>query len=318
MSHRSSRSAIFASLLILALPISVTAQEPRQGPPAVPDYSDLEETLKRREAEAAKNRQEAIEVEKKWAEFQGKMRSSFEIINRLDWNEAASRSEKQSAWQRFLRDFAVDNPFATQDDWMRDHGKMRLRFLPLGTPRFYDNQDGTVLDTMAGVLWTLEDSEDRLTWNGAISYCGDLLIETCDDWRLPTIAELETLYDKERPNPPLRETRYDVFELNDTTPITIAFPFQVKDIWFWSNARTGSVLAHVTLLYSQALEGQVWRTMTARKQAPYVFANPTRSIEKCERQLTRLLNRTAMPPVSSSPGSGQSEELRAERNASLP
>jgi hypothetical protein len=75
-------------------------------------------------------------------------------------------------------------------------------------PRFTDNGDGTVEDELTGRTW-LKDVEclgDNVTWESALGAvadlsagvdfsCGGYAPDSFDDWRLPTIHELLSLFD---------------------------------------------------------------------------------------------------------------------------
>jgi formylglycine-generating enzyme required for sulfatase activity len=50
-------------------------------------------------------------------------------------------------------------------------------------------------DSKTGLLWTVEDNGNDLSWNQANNYCESLTLGGHTDWRLPTIDELEGLYD---------------------------------------------------------------------------------------------------------------------------
>ena len=77
----------------------------------------------------------------------------------------------------------------------------------LGAPvfaddRFTDNGDGTVSDHQLGVMWAKTDNQGNINWKQAnlwIKYTfPDTLEKRYDNWRLPTLAELESLYIKEK------------------------------------------------------------------------------------------------------------------------
>jgi hypothetical protein len=77
----------------------------------------------------------------------------------------------------------------------------------LGAPvfaddRFTDNGDGTVSDHQLGVMWAKTDNQGNINWKQAnlwIKYTfPDTLEKKYDNWRLPTLAELESLYIKEK------------------------------------------------------------------------------------------------------------------------
>ena len=61
--------------------------------------------------------------------------------------------------------------------------------------RFVDNGDGTVTDTKTGLMWAQTDSLGHIAWKDAKLYCENIILSTYNDWRMPTIEELETLFD---------------------------------------------------------------------------------------------------------------------------
>jgi len=65
--------------------------------------------------------------------------------------------------------------------------------------RFIDNGDGTVTDTLTNLMWAQADNMGDITWHEAQMYCKTPPIAgyKYSDWRLPTILELRTLYDKD-------------------------------------------------------------------------------------------------------------------------
>ncbi len=75
-------------------------------------------------------------------------------------------------------------------------------------PRFTDNGDGTVLDTMTGLEWiqaphNLPGNSGSWLWDSAINYCMTLNYAGHRDWRLPSCKELMSLSDYGRYNPAL-------------------------------------------------------------------------------------------------------------------
>lgn len=65
--------------------------------------------------------------------------------------------------------------------------------------RFIDNNDGTVTDTATNLMWASMDNMGDITWQDAKIYCENPPIAgyKYSDWRMPTIKELKTLYDKD-------------------------------------------------------------------------------------------------------------------------
>jgi len=66
--------------------------------------------------------------------------------------------------------------------------------------RFIDNGDGTVTDTLTSLMWASSDNMGDITWHNAKIYCENPPIAgyKYSDWRMPTIKELKTLYNKDR------------------------------------------------------------------------------------------------------------------------
>jgi hypothetical protein len=50
-------------------------------------------------------------------------------------------------------------------------------------------------DSATGLIWTVKDNGTPVSSNQASDYCSNLQSGGYSDWRLPTIEELETLYD---------------------------------------------------------------------------------------------------------------------------
>jgi hypothetical protein len=48
-----------------------------------------------------------------------------------------------------------------------------------------------------GLEWAPATNGEDITWPEAVEYCAALSLAGHDDWRLPTLAELEALYDPE-------------------------------------------------------------------------------------------------------------------------
>jgi hypothetical protein len=51
--------------------------------------------------------------------------------------------------------------------------------------------------TSDGLEWALASNGEDITWPEAVEYCAALSLGGHDDWRLPTLAELERLHDAE-------------------------------------------------------------------------------------------------------------------------
>jgi len=65
--------------------------------------------------------------------------------------------------------------------------------------RFISYDNGTVLDSETGLMWAARDNGDAVAWKEAKEYCEDYNAGGYKDWRMPTVEELETLYDEDAP-----------------------------------------------------------------------------------------------------------------------
>jgi len=82
--------------------------------------------------------------------------------------------------------------------------------------RFLNNGDDTVTDTKTGLMWAAKDNGKPINWKDARSYCQHYSGGVHTDWRMPTLAELASLYD-----PGVKNKRgYHVTKLIDTSAET--------------------------------------------------------------------------------------------------
>ena len=58
-----------------------------------------------------------------------------------------------------------------------------------------NNEEGILLDRETDLMWARTDNRTDIDWTSADAYCEKLPLGGYSDWRLPTIDELETLYD---------------------------------------------------------------------------------------------------------------------------
>ena len=61
--------------------------------------------------------------------------------------------------------------------------------------RFIAYDDGTVLDTKTKLMWAAEDNGADINWANAEAYCENYRGGGYTEWRMPTLDELEGLYD---------------------------------------------------------------------------------------------------------------------------
>jgi hypothetical protein len=79
------------------------------------------------------------------------------------------------------------------------------------------------LDPETRLMWTIRDNGKDIDWRDANQYAGQLRLAGHSDWRLPTIDELEKLYDPE-----------------NSSAYKIRKPFRLTSYWVWSSTKEGS------------------------------------------------------------------------------
>jgi hypothetical protein len=83
----------------------------------------------------------------------------------------------------------------------------------IASDRFLNNDDGTVTDVKTGLMWAANDNGIPINWPDAFSYCQNYSGGGHTDWRMPTVAELASLYDSKHEN----KRGYHVTKLIDTS-----------------------------------------------------------------------------------------------------
>lgn len=103
------------------------------------------------------------------------------------------------------------------------------------TPRFTDNNDGTVTDNLTELVWLKDADCFTGTWADALTFCNTLASGSCGlsdgslagDWRLPNIKELNSL------------VHYGFLMIPNTSgtgPWTDGDPFtNVQGYWYWTS-----------------------------------------------------------------------------------
>jgi hypothetical protein len=84
---------------------------------------------------------------------------------------------------------------------------------------FVSNLDGTVSDKNTRLMWQQAEAHQRMRLESAIDYCEKLTFADYDDWRLPSINELESLV---------------VYTRTDPAADSNAFP-GISGSYFWSS-----------------------------------------------------------------------------------
>ena len=137
-------------------------------------------------------------------------------------------------------------------------GNYKRTSLPCSATGFVDNGDGTVTDNLTGLMWlkNANNAGGTMTWAEALTYCNALDDSGYDDWRLPNINELRSLFDPSLSRPYL--------------PAGHPFDNVQSGVYWSSTTRAGhtDVAWYVSLYYGGVYDGN--KTYT-------YFAWPVRS-----------------------------------------
>ncbi len=77
----------------------------------------------------------------------------------------------------------------------------------INPPAYKDNGDGTITDSITGLIWQKEDGGE-MTWEQAKQYADSLSLGGFENWRLPTSHELFSTIDHGRFGPALNTTYF--------------------------------------------------------------------------------------------------------------
>ncbi len=86
--------------------------------------------------------------------------------------------------------------------------------------RFHEINDSVVADSKTGLMWALQDNGKDIDWWDAQQFTKEFSAAGYNDWRLPDIKELATLFTGDERN-------------NDG--YLIAKPFKITDCCIWSS-----------------------------------------------------------------------------------
>jgi len=106
--------------------------------------------------------------------------------------------------------------------------------------RFTDNGDETVTDHQLGVMWSKTDNQGDINWRQAdlwVKYTfPDTLEAKYDNWRLPTLAELQSLYVSDK-----KSKRY---ETDCGQRVKIVPEIKLSCGWVWTS-ETSAIQAYI-------------------------------------------------------------------------
>ncbi len=97
--------------------------------------------------------------------------------------------------------------------------------------RFSDNGDGTVTDHKMGIMWATTDNQGDISWRQAVKWVKFTfpytIGKTYDNWRLPTLKELESLY--------VPQKKYSGYETDCGQWVKIVKAIKLSCGWVWSS-----------------------------------------------------------------------------------
>ena len=93
----------------------------------------------------------------------------------------------------------------------------------INPPFFIDHKDGTVTDTVTGLMWQKTDGGE-MTWENALKYADTLNLAGFSDWRLPNAHEAFSIMNEQYANPAID---------------TIYFTKTMADYWWTSTPQSG-------------------------------------------------------------------------------
>ena len=91
--------------------------------------------------------------------------------------------------------------------------------------RFIAYDNGTVLDTKTNLMWAAKDNGSDINWQDAKFYCENYHGGGYKDWRMPTLDELEGLYDASKSHPAACYGRNSIHVATELIDITCFCPW---------------------------------------------------------------------------------------------
>jgi hypothetical protein len=86
--------------------------------------------------------------------------------------------------------------------------------------RFIAYDNGTVLDTKTNLMWAAKDNGRDIEWQDAKFYCENYHGGGYKDWRMPTLDELEGVYDGRKTRPAVCTDRNGIHIATELIDVT--------------------------------------------------------------------------------------------------
>ncbi len=101
----------------------------------------------------------------------------------------------------------------------------------LAEQRFIDHGNGTVTDRKLGVMWAKTDNQNDIYWNQIQSWLindfPDTIPQMYNNWRLPTVSELQSLY--------VEDPKYNGYQTDCGHSVKIVPQIRISCILIWAS-----------------------------------------------------------------------------------
>lgn len=101
----------------------------------------------------------------------------------------------------------------------------------LAEQRFIDHGNGTVTDRKLGLMWAKTDNQADIFWNQVHGWLEnefpDTIPQVYDNWRLPTVSELQSLY--------VDDPKYEGYKVACGHPVKIVPQIRLSCILIWTS-----------------------------------------------------------------------------------
>ena len=143
------------------------------------------------------------------------------------WTSTTYAGNSQKAWH--ISFVTGKNGY---DDKSRSMYVRAVRGISTGDKlsRFVNNMNGTITDTLTGLMWQKDDFQNPMTWEEAITQFNGLLLADHTNWRMPTREEFRSIVDYSRITPSIYVNEFPNTVLGNYWTST-AHPFQENHIW---------------------------------------------------------------------------------------
>lgn len=138
----------------------------------------------------------------------------------------------------------------------RDDASLQLG-APLTSPRFIDNADGTLSDTVTGLVWLKQADCFNQTWSGAITAINSLASGQCGltdasiagQWRMPNRNEMLSLSDR-APTFPQASYLKGIYQSNSTVTGPVIFNNFMVSNYYWTSTTDAADTTQAWTVYS--------------------------------------------------------------------